>query len=171
MAYEIFQKGDFLKKDNKKGSFMIYEGNDMSEGYSKKYTLVCYYDPEKYMMTTMGYHQVPHLEIATKTKRCEETIDTTREDFWIKKCNDKEKAEAIKVLEDYGYCWDDENMLLIDTSTGEVIKKITLPDNTYYGQIIKPITEAFKAMLKRFCIQANKPAYSTRYSEYDDYYD
>lgn len=171
MTNELFEKGDFLKKDSKKGSFMIYEGNDLSEGYSKKYTLVCYYDPEKYKMTSLGYNQVPHLEVASNTKRCSETVDTIREDFWIKKCTEKEKAEALKVLENYGYHWDEENMCLIDTTTGEVVKKITLPDNTYYGQIIRPITEAFKAMLKRFCIQANKPSYSTRYSEYDDYYD
>lgn len=173
MAYEVFEKGDFIKRSNKKGSFMIYEGNDVSEGYSKKLTLVCFYDPEKYMMTSLGYHQVPHLEVATRTKRCDETIDTPKEDYWLSKCNANEKAEALKVLEGYGYHWDEENLSLIHVVTGEVVKKIMIPDNTYYGQIIKPITEAFKALLKKFCIESNKPKYpyTNRYSEYDDYYD
>jgi hypothetical protein len=52
---------------------------------------------------------------------------------------------------------------MIDLETGEIVKKIITPDDTYYGQIIKPISDAFKAMLKRFCITKNKPTYSPQY--------
>ena len=41
----VFKQGDFLKKNNKSGSFMIYEGIDYSETTYKKLSLVCEYDP------------------------------------------------------------------------------------------------------------------------------
>jgi hypothetical protein len=64
-------------------------------------------------------------------------------------------------------------MSLIDITTGEVVCKITKPDNTYYGQIIRPISEAFKALLKKFCLDKNSTAIPVHYgtSCYDDYYD
>ena len=161
--------GDFIKRDNKKGSFMIYEGNDISEStYTKKFTLIASYDPEKYMMTSIGYDHVPHLDVACSTRRCAETIDTDKEDFWISLCNPIEKADAISILEDYGYHWDEEKLEMIDLQTGEIIKKITVPDNTYYGQVIKPITDAFKDILKRFCLDKSKPTtpyYSQHYNQ------
>ena len=167
----VFKQGDFLKKNNKSGSFMIYEGIDYSETTYKKLSLVCEYDPEKYMMTSAGYSHVPNLEVAKNGKRCESTIDTDKEDYWISICTAEEKLRAEQILLRYGYEWDDENLRLVDLETGEVVKKISIPDNTYYGQIIKPISDAFKALLKRFCIAKNKPtyAYGNGYTEYDDY--
>lgn len=166
-----FKQGDFLKKNNKEGSFMIYEGNNVSETTYKKMTLVCCYDPEKYMMTSAGYSHVPNLEVSKNGKRCDETIDTEQEDYWISICSEEERLRAERILLKYGYEWDAENLLLIDTETGEVVKKITIPDNTYYGQIIKPISDAFKAILKSFCITKNKPTYTPQYQEgyYEDY--
>ena len=93
MADKIFNAGDFLKRDSKHGSFMIYEGQNISDSSYKKMTLLCYFDPEKYMMTSMGYHQVPNLEVSKKGKRCSETIDTEKEDYWVKVCSPKEKEE------------------------------------------------------------------------------
>ena len=173
MADKIFNAGDFLKRDSKRGSFMIYEGENISDSSYKKMTLLCYFDPEKYMMTPMGYHQVPNLEVSKRGKRCSETIDTEKEDYWVKVCSPKEKEEALKVLEEYGYEWNEELMALIDIATGAVVCKITKPDNTYYGQIIRPISEAFKALLKKFCLDKNSPAIPVHYgtSCYDDYYD
>ena len=169
----VFKQGDFLKKNNKEGSFMIYEGNNMSETTYKKMTLICCYDPEKYMMTSAGYSHVPHLEVATPTKRCEETIDTEQEDYWISICSDEERMRAERILLRYGYEWDAESLSLVDVETGEVVKKIVIPDNTYYGQIIKPISDAFKAILKRFCITKNKTTYSSQYANggYPDYWE
>lgn len=158
-----FKQGDFLRKKNKPGSFMIYEGNDYSETTYKKLSLVCEYDPEKYMMTSAGYSHVPYLDMAKKGKRCETTIDTDKEDYWVSICTTEERLRAESILLRYGYEWDDENMCMIDLQSGEVVKKIVTPDNTYYGQIIKPISEAFKAMLKKFCISKNKSSYSPQY--------
>jgi DNA-binding beta-propeller fold protein YncE len=168
-----FEPGDFIKENNKKGSFLIFEGNDISQYKTvKKLTTLCFYNPEKYKMTALGYDQVPDLEVATKRVPCSKTIDTPKEDYWYSLCTQEEKLRAIKVLDEYGYYWDSETFSLIDTSTREVIKKITTPDNTYYGQIIKPITDAFKNMLKRFCYNANKPTVSPCYSQgYEGYYD
>jgi hypothetical protein len=159
----LIKPGDFIKRNNKDGSFMIFEGKNISETTYKRLTLVCEYDPEKYMMTEAGYSHVPHLDMGTPTKRCEATIDTEREDYWISLCSDEERLRAERILLRYGYEWDAENLRMIDLETGEIVKKIITPDDTYYGQIIKPISDAFKAMLKRFCITKNKPTYSPQY--------
>lgn len=175
---QIFKQGDFIKRDNRKGSFMIYEGNNISDTCVKKLTLVCAYEPEKYMRTSNGeYGHIPNLEVAYKTKRCSETIDTEKEDFWIKLCTPQEKLAAIKVLEEYGYVWDEKEMAMIDITTGEIIKRIVVPDNTYHGETIKPIGAVGKAILKSYCLNKSKKEEEVRYapgfgySEYDDYGD
>lgn len=168
-----FEAGDFLKKDNKKGSFMIYEGNNISETSYKRMTLICYYDPEKMVMGAVGYEQKPTLEVATKDKPCETTIDTEVEDYWVKICSEEEKAEALKVLSKYGLMWNDVTMELIDSKSGEVIRKIKTPDNTYYGQTIHPKTSKFKDIIKRYCYSKLKtptyPYHNPYYNEYDIY--
>lgn len=166
MAEEVkrpFKVGDFIKRNNKQGCFMIYEGNNISDTSYKRLTCLCEYDPEKYMMTDAGYAHVPHLDIGTATKRCATTIDTEKEDYWITLCTEEEKRRAERVLLKYNLEWDEENLALVDIETGEIVKKIVTPDNNYYGQIIKPISETFKAMLKKFCISKNKPSYSPQY--------
>ena len=166
----VLKEGDFIKRDNRKGSFMIYEGRNISDTCVKKLTLVCAYDPEKYMQTTTGgYDHVPYLDVANKTKPCGETKDTDKEDYWISLCTPTEKADAIEILEQYGYIWDEENMALVDMVTGEIIKRIVIPDNKYYGEIIRPITDDSKNLLKKFCLDKSKPVYSPSYRDWDDY--
>lgn len=166
----VLKEGDFIKRDNRKGSFMIYEGRNISDTCVKKLTLVCAYDPEKYMQTsTGGYDHVPYLDVANKRKPCGETIDTDKEDYWISLCTPTEKADAIEILEQYGYIWDEENMALVDMVTGEIIKRIVIPDNKYYGEIIKPITDDSKNLLKKFCLEKSKPVYNPSYQDWDDY--
>lgn len=171
----LFKPGDFIKRNNKNGCFMIYEGNNISETTYKRLTVVCEYDPEKYMMTDAGYSHVPNLEVSTPTKRCTTTVDTEKEDYWIQLCTTEERLRAEQVLLKYGYEWDAENLCMVDLNTGEIVKKITVPDNTYYGQIIKPISNAFKAMLKKFCFEKNKSSYSASgyggYGSYGDCWD
>ena len=166
---KTFNKGDFIKRDNRKGTFMIYEGNNISDTCVKKLSLVCAYDPEKYMQTSIGYDHVPYLDVATNDRRCGETIDTEKEDYWIKLCSPSEKAEAIKILKEYDYMWDEENLAMIDTTTGEIVKRIITPDNKYYGQVIKPITESFKNLLKQVCVKKNKPVYNPNYNYREDW--
>lgn len=168
----VFKEGDFIKRDNRKGSFMIYEGKNISDTCVKKLTVVCAYDPEKYMQTKCGYDHVPHLEVPMKGKPCSETIDTDKEDYWISLCTPTEKADAIQILEEYGYIWDEENLALVDMVTGEIIKRIVIPDNTYYGEIVRPITDDFKDILKKSCLEKSKPTYPTHspsYQDWDDY--
>lgn len=174
MADEIkkkFNRGDFLRKNNKKGSFMIYEGNNLSDTAYKRMTLICIYDPEKYVMGSLGYEQKPTLEVGTRQKACIETIDTEEEDYWIKLCNDQEKAEAIEILKEYGYHWNEETLELVDIETGEVVRKVMIPDNTYHGQIIKPISQEFKEIIKTACTNKNKVVARYSPSEDYDYYD
>lgn len=165
-----FQRGDFLTRNNKKGSFMIYEGNNLSETAYKRMTLVCFYDPEKFQMGPVGYEEKPSLELASKDKPCPTTIDTEEEDYWIHLCSDTEKAEALKVLKKYGLNWDEDNMELSSLETGEIIRKIFIPDNKYYGQLIKPISEQSKKLIRKYCRSKIAPSYSSQhYSE--EYYE
>ena len=155
----FFKPGDFVKRNNKAGGFVIYEGNNISETACKRLTVVCEYDPEKYKMTDAGYAYVPTLDMGTNKKRCATTIDTEKEDYWYSLCNDAERERAERVLFRYGYEWDAENLRMIDITTGEIVKTIKLPDNKYYGQIIKPISDAFKTMIRKLCVEKNKPLY------------
>lgn len=155
----FFKPGDFVKRNSKAGGFVIYEGNNISETACKRLTVVCEYDPEKYKMTDAGYAYVPVLDMGTNTKRCQTTIDTEKEDYWYSLCNEEEKNRAERVLLRYGYEWDAENLRMIDITTGEIVKSIKIPDDKYYGQIIKPMSDASKAMLKKLCVEKNKPSY------------
>jgi hypothetical protein len=110
-------------------------------------------------MTDAGYAYVPVLDMGTNTKRCQTTIDTEKEDYWYSLCNEEEKNRAERVLLRYGYEWDAENLRMIDITTGEIVKSIKIPDDKYYGQIIKPMSDASKAMLKKLCVEKNKPSY------------
>jgi len=171
-----FNPGDFVKRSNRKGSFMIYEGKDVSNTYAKKLTLAVAYDPEKYMQkpNSYGYEYVPYLDEPKNGQACETTIDTDKEDNWISLCTQEEKEEAIEILEQYGYVWDEENLALVDMVTGEIIKKIYVPDNKYHGETIKPITNNSKDVLKKFCIDKNKKTYSSYYNhnyQCSDYWD
>ena len=60
---------------------------------------------------------------------------------------------------------------MVDILTGEIVKRIIIPDNKYYGEIIKPITETSKNILKQFCLSKSKPIYTPNYREDWDYYD
>ena len=174
MAEDIdkrFNKGDFLRKDNKKGSFMIYEGNNISSTSYKRMTLVCFYDPEAFTMGPIGYENKPKLELSTSSKPCETTIDTEEEDFWIKKCSPLEREEAERILAKYGLIWNEDSLELIDIASGEVVKKIIVPDDTYYGQIIRPITEKFKELLHKWVFKKMKAEYSYSSQYPYDYYD
>jgi len=164
----MFKPGDFLTKFNKKGSFMIYEGNDLSQSTYKRITVVCSYDPEKYVMGDMGYEQKPELMVGSPTKACSDTLDTDREDYWIHFCTEQEKAQAIEILKKYHLAWNAETLELVDIDTGEVVRKVTLPDNKYYGQVIKPISEDLKSLIKKCCISKLTPAYPTTYYDYYD---
>lgn len=165
MEDKHFKQGDFLKKKNKIGSFMIYEGNNISKNAYKKMTLVCEYDPEKYTATSMGYDRKPFLDV-----KCETTIDTETEDYWIGICNEEEKETAKNILKEHGYEWDENNLALINMETKETVRKIKTPDNKYYGQIIKPISNSFKDILKQFCKNKNIYTYTPSYQN-GYYYD
>ena len=165
-----FERGEFLRKDTKKGSFMIYEGNNLSSSSYKMMSLVCFYDPEKYQMGPIGYETKPSLEVGTKLKPCATTIDTEEEDFWIKRCSENEKDEALRILAKHGLYWDEKDLALVDITSGEVIRKIVIPDDKYYGQIIRPKSNKFKELIKKCCV--NKVKVETRYQGcYDEYYD
>jgi hypothetical protein len=165
-----FERGDFLKKDTKKGSFMIYEGNNISDTSYKKMTVICYYDPESFQMGPIGYEPRPKLEIGTKIHPCTMTLDTEEEDFWIKACTPNEKAAAIEVLKRHGLFWNEETLELVDIESGEVVRRVIIPDNKYYGEIIRPISEKFKELIKKWVISKLRPCYPTHtYDYYDDY--
>ena len=166
-----FERGEFLRKDSKKGSFMIFEGNNLSDSSYKRLSLICYYDPECFQMGAIGYESKPKLEIATKAAPCTTTIDTEEEDFWVKRCSPNEKAAALEVLKQHGLYWNEETFELVDIETGEVVRRLIIPDNTYHGEIIKPISERFKELIKKWVISKLKPSYYHNPNYNYDYYD
>ena len=175
---KAFKKGDFITYDNKPGSFVIYEGIDMSTTSYKKLSVIANYDPSKYRKHDDGeYRNSPFLEVATSSTRCEKTLDDDKETYWIHICTPEQKEIAIKTLADYGYLWDDETLSLVDKNTGEIIRKVVTPKIKYDGQIIRPITEKLKKLLKMFCVETNRRKYNYQTNPYqggrywdDDYY-
>ena len=175
-----FNPGDFVTFSNKKGSFAIYEGVDASTTSYKKLTVLLYYDPSKYTQTDEGYKMIPFMETSKKNKPCEKTVDTDENSYWTRRCTAEEIDEALEVMREYGYLWDEENLAVVAADSGDVITKIRLPKIEYKGQVIKPMTEKFKKLLKFFCLEKNKKTYSypdnySRYWDmmgcYEDYWD
>lgn len=185
MEKKTFNKGDFVKYcayngDTKKVTFGIFEGVDLNPEYqySKKYSLLLYYDSYQYVSNAnrqpngqMWSYQ-PVLDISTKNKPCEKTIDTLVEDTWWSLCTPEEKANAINILENYGYTWDDSLLALIDTETAEIVRQIFIPKIEYNGDTIKPMDNSFKNKLKAAVLKKNPktPAYNYG-GGYEDYYD
>ena len=168
-----FQKGDFLRRTYKEGIFMIYEGNNLSDTAYKKMSLVCYYDPDAYVRGDFGYESRPNLEVGDKYRPCETTVDTEEETYYVKKCNDEEIERALNILAQHGLYWDKENLELVRMDTGEIIRKIAVPDDTYHGEVIKPTSIDFKELAKKYCSSKLKPSYTRTYGcGYGaDYYD
>ena len=69
----------------------------------------------------------------------------------------------MNVLATYGLYWNEEDLELIHIETGEIIRKVVVPDNKYYGQLIKPMGENFKKMIKRYCDSKIKPLYYSQH--------
>jgi hypothetical protein len=160
-----FEKGDFLKYENKPGSFVIFEGVDLlpTYQYTKKFSVAAHYDPSKYCENEngVGWSTRPFLEIAKSNKPCEKTLDSLEEDYFWKVCTETEKAAAIQKLRDYGYEWDEESLSIVDMETGEVVHKIIVPKLEYNGDVIKPICDEFKELLTDYVISKN--TYSSSY--------
>lgn len=189
MEKRTFNKGDFVKycvnNNGTKVTFGIFEGIDLepSYQYTKKYSLLLYYDSRKYCnQSTNGndWGYKPSLEVSLNGKPCEKSIDTLEEDTWWSLCTPEEKENAIHVLHSYGYEWDEELMSLIDIKTGEIVRKIIIPKIEYNGEIIKPITQTLKDKLKKVVKKKNTtsvygyypPCQSVHYGHgYDGYYD
>lgn len=166
-----FKKGDFITNKNKPGSFAIFEGIE-AESYTtvKKYSVIACYDPSKYKQLSNGrYACVPYLDVATRTERCEQTVDGDTSSYWWRLCSDKEKKMAIKLLEDYGFGWDAESKSIVKKDTGEIVRTIIEPKIEYNGQIVKPISRRLKELLRKVCNDITKKKYAYSYS-HNDYY-
>ena len=168
---KTFNKGDFVKYSTynstigNKITFGIFEGVDLAPEYqyTKKFSLVAYYDSYKYcsnLNNDAGWGYAPSLDVATKGKPCEKTIDTLVENSWWSLCTPLEKREAIEVLARYGYEWNEELLALVDMNTGEIVHKIITPKIEYNGETIKPICDEYKNKLKKSIINKAKPSYS-----------
>jgi len=174
-----FERGDFLKYENKPGSFAIFEGVDLmpTYQYTKKLSVVAFFDPSKYCEgeNGCGWGSRPFLEIARDNKPCEKTVDTFEEDYFWKVCTPNEKEMALATLEEYGYEWDEEKLALIDKFTNKIIHKIIVPKLEYDGTIIKPMSQNHKKCLKDYITTKNSYSYGSygyqQYGYYDDYYE
>ena len=110
--------------------------------------------------------------MATKNKTCEKTIDTDESCYWTRKCNAEEIEAALRTMKEYGLIWDEENLSVLDEDSKKVLAKVRIPTIEYKGQIIKPMTDKFKKLLRLFCLEKNKKVDYSRYSyEYGRYWD
>ena len=170
MEKKVFEKGDFIKyhtycsATENKVTFGIFEGVDLAPEYqyAKKYSLVVYYDSHKYysdLNSGGGWGYKPSLEVSKDGKYCEKTAETLVENEWWSVCTPAEKKEAIEKLAEYDYEWDEENLSLIDTKTGEIVHKIIIPKIEYNGETIKPICKDFKNKLKNSIISKPQASY------------
>lgn len=167
MTNKQFEPGDFITFTNTPGTFVIYEGNDISKTY-KRYSLILSYNPQKYIETSEGYQRKPTLSYSTMNEDCADTIDDDHETYWNRLCTDSEKENAIRTIEGYGYTWDEKTLTLKDKNTGEIITKAKLPKWEYNGETIKHTTMAMRNLLKQTCINKNKTKECSYYYA-DDY--
>lgn len=163
-----FKKGDFITNTNKPGSFAIFEGIER-ESYttSKKFSVIVYYDPNKYCenQNGSGWDYQKFLEVATTKTRCDQTVDG-EESYWWKLCTEEEIEKAIQVLWDYGYCWNEKLLCIVNRETGEVVRPITEPNLKYNGETVRPISKRLKDLL----IGACKKMIEKKYSYSSNYY-
>ncbi len=176
-AKRAFKKGEFITNTNKPGSFAIFEGIEC-ESYttSKKYSVIVYYDPNKYCENDNGSGWVhkPHLDVATNSTRCDITVDGDTESYWWKPCSDKEIEKAIDILQSYGYYWNEDLLAVVAKDTGEIIRTVIEPKVEYNGEVVKPISQRLKELLKNVCDGIIKKKYSyqgTYVYNYMDFWD
>jgi hypothetical protein len=166
--FRKFKKGEFITNTNKPGSFAIFEGIEV-ESYStmKKFSAIAAYDPNKYreLPNGAGWATQPFLDVATKTKRCDTTVDGDTTSYWWRPCSEKEIEKAIDILHGYGYYWNEDLLSIIDKETGEVIRTVVEPKLEYHGEVVKPISQKFKELLSKVChgIIEKKYSYKTSY--------
>lgn len=163
-----FKKGEFIMNTNKPGSFAIFEGIE-AESYSatKKYSVIVSYDPSKYReLPTGGWGSLPYIEVATKCTRCETTVDGDTSSYWWRPCTESEKEKAIGVLQEYGYYWNEELLSIIDKETGEIVRTVVEPKIEYNGEVVKPISQKLRSLLKRVCDEITKKRYSYQSTYY-----
>lgn len=161
-----FSKGEFIRYINKPASFGIFEGVDLDPTmkYTKKWSLVIFFDPSKYCQDADGkWDTRPVIELGKDGKPCPKSVDTMKEDYSWKICTPIEKKAAIEKLAEFGLEWDEEEMTLTDVQTGEILHKVIVPKIEYNGELIKPIRGEFKEMIKNYVINENKPTYSSTY--------
>jgi len=167
-----FTKGEFITNTNKPGSFAIFEGIEVeSATVNKKYSVIVSYEPKKYreLPNGRGWDSLPYLDVATKSTRCEQTVDGDTESFWWRPCTESEKETALSILQDYGYYWNDELCAIIAKDTGEIIRTIVEPKIEYNGDVVKPISNKFKKLLKKVCDEITKKKYSYQTTYYGGY--
>lgn len=172
-----FKPGDFIRRCYDKEHFYIYEGEDRSiSQYYKKFSVAVEYDPKtngKWDSSCGKFNYDPLLLFDGKNGSL--TIDANEENTTYEILPEKDKEKALEVLSKYGYYWDDKDMTLCDTSSGEIVFKIAQPKIEYHGELIHVITKSLKDFLLSICRSKAKPSYSG-YSGYNcygnyDYYD
>lgn len=168
---KIFKKGDFIKNKQRNGSFAIFEGKDStSANYAiKHYSLALYYEPKKYTCLGDGvWGYVPSLEVSTPSNGCATDVDTDKEDYWWGLCTEEEISAALQIIYDNGYIYDRDAMTIINRKNGKTVRRLTTPQPSYKGEIIKPITIILKKALHS-CIHFKRSSYSSSYGGYSNF--
>ena len=162
------RKGDFIRSMGGNGSFYIYEGNETEaypNAYFKRYSVIAYYDPNKYVKMEDKWVTMPSLTVAKDGKPLDRTVDSNFENSTYSILTKEEKEKAMEVLAKYGYQWDD-NTLTLSRMDGTVVYQMKTPRIEYLGEEVKPINDANKRLLVKVCKSITREASCATYPNY-----
>ena len=167
-----FKKGDFIKLNSTPNSFFIYEGIE-TELYQnsmyKRYSVIVFYDPEKYVKVEDKWETVPNLVVAKPSQPLDRRIESDEEGSVYSKLSEEEKREALKILDKWGYKWNEETLTISKKDDTESVQ-IYIPKITYEGEEVRPISEDNKKLLHKVCNEKSIKKPETTYSSYERTY-
>lgn len=162
-----FKRGEFIKKKHSDYLiFAIYDGLDVKSSYAvyPQYSLLLFYHSHHWDFKDGQWDYYPYLELANQTAKME-TCDSAGEDYWWGVCTPEEKEEALQIIRDNGYEWDEEKKRIVRLDTKEEVCRCANENVVYDGAIITPSEAARHQIL----IGALKRG-SRSYGMYEDYY-
>lgn len=175
---KVFEKGDFIVS-RFTSSIVIFEGERVMSNFTstEKFTLLLYYNPEKYMEGKNGWGKYEVMDVLDKDHEVDFNLYDNFENTSYRLATEEEKQEFIDtILLKYDLLWDDDEKCLLDAKTMERLgrKEIVYEYNNEPVNISGDKTD----IQLKFCLAKKKktqtqPAYQGRclgYGDYDDFY-
>ena len=124
-----FKKGEFITQNTCPDSFAIFGGDVFApenRDDGEDYSLICYYNPSHFNQDGSGKwvrEEVFEYDLGT-IEVCEYTINVRDMGFW-RKCTEKEKEDALKVLAE-------KKQLAFDEDTNK-LRKLGMNEKLFFG--------------------------------------